>query len=108
MTASVYQLRPESFRQGLRGPDAELSGLAAVHPVADGDNPLEVVVLHVASRFSRALGANCFHFGNGFSSQDLLEPLQYALRGPMGDASNDERTVEEIREYDIAVCKLIR
>ena len=101
MTASVYQLRPESLRQGLRGPDAELSGLAAVHPVADGDAPVEVVVLHLASGFSRALGANCFHFGNGCPSQDMLEPLQYPLRGPMGDASNDERTVEEIREYDM-------
>jgi hypothetical protein len=52
MTASVYQLRPESFRQGLRGPDAELSGLVGI--------------------------------------VGMLEPLQYPLRGPMGDAGNDE------------------
>jgi hypothetical protein len=33
----------------------------------------------------------------------MLEPLQYPLRGPVGigDAGNDERTVEEIREYDM-------
>jgi hypothetical protein len=31
----------------------------------------------------------------------MLEPLQYPLRGPMGDAGNYERTVEEIPEYDM-------
>lgn len=62
-------------------------------------------MLHLASGFSRALGANCFHFENGCPSpsQDMSEPLQYPLRGPMGDAGNDERTVEEIREYDCSM-----
>lgn len=36
----------------------------AVHPIADGDDGIEVVKLNFARDFTTAFGANYFHFGN--------------------------------------------
>ena len=40
-----HEALDDELPQRLRRPDAELRGLVAVHPVADGDDGIEVVVL---------------------------------------------------------------
>lgn len=54
----------DELAEGFGGPDAELGGLVAVDPVADSDDGVEVVVLHLPDNLPVAFGANYFHFGN--------------------------------------------
>ena len=59
-----HEALDDELPQGLGRPDAELRGLVAVDPVADGDDGVEVVELHLARDLAAALGTNYFHFGN--------------------------------------------
>lgn len=60
----------DELAQCSRGPDAELGGLVAVHPVADGDDGVEVVELHLAGNRPATFGPSYFHFGNScFAAQ---------------------------------------
>lgn len=45
--------------QALGGPLAELDGALGTHPVAHGDNGIQVVMLEIALDLPFALGSNC-------------------------------------------------
>ncbi len=62
----------DELPQRLRRPDAELRGLMTVHPVADGDDGIEVVELQLACDLTSTFGSNYFHFGNIMAERMVL------------------------------------
>ena len=72
--------------QCLGRPLAEPSGLLGVHPVAHGDDGVQVVVLQGTAHPPGALLLNCFHFGNGCVSGEFL--LLVDILQVLGDGGN--------------------
>ena len=61
----------DEFTQRLCRPNTELRGLVTVHPVADGNDGVQVVKFHLALNLASSLAANHFHFGNSCLSRQL-------------------------------------
>ena len=56
-----HETLDDEFPERLRGPDAELRGLKTVHPVAHGDDGVEIVI---TGGIIFAVGGSCFQNGN--------------------------------------------
>src|SRR5690606_31990307 len=63
------------FGQTGRGPLAELGAAVGAHPVADGEDRLQAVVIHVAAHAAGTLPLNYSELPNGSFRFDLTVPV---------------------------------